>query len=56
MSAFANPTPVGAFGDVRKKIRAPQAAIFSTGRRMPRSRGKVITAPSWIPTSTGYSE
>ena len=48
-----NATPVGAFGEVRKKIRERDAAMRSMGRRIVRSNGTISEAPSCMPTSTG---
>ena len=56
ISALLKPTPVGALGEVRKNIRAVEAAISASGRRMDRSKSITETAPSCTPTSTGYSE
>jgi len=50
---LAKATPVGAFGDVRKRMRAREAASRSTGSRIERSNGMISETPSCMPTRTG---
>jgi hypothetical protein len=56
ISSREKATPVGALGEVRKNARAGEAAICASGRRIERSNAMVCARPSWIATSTGYSE